>query len=570
MWAISRSYFFTDDYVLLTDALTRSFGIEYLLTPENGHLMPGTRAIYYAVAHIGGTDWTWAALVALMLQLAASISALWCLLVLFGARWGVVPLYVLYATSVMTAQAFMWWVSSVNQTAIAISFFVALGAWVNYLRTKRWSWLFATSGALLWGLLFFQKSLLVLPVLVFMMLAYFTVGGPLARLRSAVATYWPSALLIGALAAGYSAYLITQVPQPASRRSADWWELFELLVLRTFATGVTGGPSGWQSEPGGAWADPPAWQLLGSWVLIVGVVLTSALTRRRALRAWFLLTGYLVLLVLVIGGSRAGVFGNEIAAAYRLQTDALYVAVIALGLAFLPLQGSQESATPRVAAEGRAPDLTRWMIAVVLAVAVSGVGNWLVWVSDWERGNTSEAYVKRLGEDMQRLGKQDFVDRPVPQTILSRFFFGTNKLSTVAPLIAPGARFPEQTNQLSAVSPEGDVRHVNIKASSRSVEGSARDCGWLVRSQGATIPLSAEAHASSSWMRIGYLTGQGTPLEITAGTKTIHAQLPSGLGSLFAKVDGPFDEVRLGGVDEGVTVCVGAIEVGAPQLGDPR
>jgi hypothetical protein len=569
-WAITHGYFYADDYVLLTDAVRSRFTLEYLLRPDNGHFMPGTRAIYFWVASAGGLSWTFAATVSLALQLMASSFALWSLLVMFGRRWAILLLYLVYATSAMSAQAFMWWISSVNQTAIAISFFAAIGSWVHYLRTGRLPWLLATAGAVIWGLLFFQKSLLVLPVLVFLMLAYFTEGSVSQRFHRAITRYWRAGLLLGIVSIGYTAYVSTQVVQPPAGTTSRWWSLFDLMALRTFATGITGGPGGWSAKPGGAWADPPTWQVALSWLVICTVVVTSMLLRRRSGRAWLLIASYVCVLVALIGTTRAGVFGIDIAAAYRLQTDALYVAVLAVGLAFLPVAGSMESSSPRSAPPVLSSEqMIPWARIALALVVIGGVINWVTWVHLWERSNTSKAYVAQLRTDLDRIGAQDFADRPVPTSILNVLTGSDNRLSTVAPLIAPEARFPDQSGKLAVVTDQGDVRHAMIAPAARSAPGPDGDCGWSVRERDRLIPLTSEAPSDPSWMRIGYLASHSTAVRIDIDDISVETRVTSGLNSLYLRTYTSFDKIRIHGLDEGMTVCVGVVEVGSVMPGAP-
>lgn len=567
VWAIGQSYYYADDYLLLTDALTTSFTADYLLSPENGHLMPGARALYWLVAHLGGTDWTLAAVIAITLHLAASILAAWSFVVVFGGRWGVVVLYIVYATSAMTAQAFMWWVSSVNQSAIAIAFFAAIGSWVAYLRSRNLRWLAVSLLALVWGLLFFQKSLLILPVLAFLLAAYFTEGPLTHRLTVAIRRYWPAALAFGATAVVYVTYLMTQVPQPTSSATARWWDLFTTMVLSTFVTGVTGGPSGWIAKPGGAWANPPGWQLILSWALLLAVVSASLLTRRRAGRAWALLAGYLVVLVLLVGTSRAGVFGTEIAAAYRLQTDALYVALLAAGLAFMPIPGAHGSSTPRRREDFPAALLDKPLRLITALVAIGGLVNWVTWVDLWTKENTSQAYVARLTADLDRIGAQDLADRPVPTTIVSDLLGNANRLSLVAPLIAPQARFPEQSDRLAVVTSSGAVHHAMLDATVRSEPGPVPQCGWRVGARGRAIPMTGETRSEALWTRLGYLSSHGAVVRLETGGTAVEARINKGLGSLYLRLNDTGSSIRISGLPDDMTLCVGVVEVGRPVPG---
>src|SRR3954447_23630837 len=213
-WAMYRSWFFLDDYNLLHDATRRPLSLNYLLTPYNGHLMPGGRMLVWLVADSGPLNWALAATLTLTLQATASLAALWMLATLFGARWPTLALLAVYLTSVLTLPATIWWAAALILVPLQVAFFFAVGAWVRYLRGRRTVWLIGTVGTVAFGLLFDVKSLLIVPVLAFFALAYFARGSVRDRIVTVAWRDWPALLLATLLLGGYAAYYLTQVEQP--------------------------------------------------------------------------------------------------------------------------------------------------------------------------------------------------------------------------------------------------------------------------------------------------------------------------------------------------------------------
>ena len=113
---------------------------------------------------------------------------------------------------------------------------------MTYLRSRRLLWLFLTGLAVAFGLLFFQKILLVLPVLVFLAFVYFSRGPFLRRLTFLVRTYWPALLVMGGVTGAYGVYSVLQVSQPfTGSKDVDLLELIWNMV-GSAVIGALGGP----------------------------------------------------------------------------------------------------------------------------------------------------------------------------------------------------------------------------------------------------------------------------------------------------------------------------------------
>lgn len=570
-WALWGSWFYYDDYPLLIDADRPAPDVDYLLTPYSGNLMPLARLIVWCVHASGELNWTLAGGFILALETAAGAAALWMLVTLFGARWAVLAPFGLYLTSAITVPAMMWWAAAISQVGLQVAFFLVVGCWVRYLRTHRLRWLALTALALAFGLSSYTKTLLVVPVLIFLALAYFAQGSLLARCRHVLRTLWPAAVGLGALLTAYLAYYSRSTEEPFTEVSASALASIADSMLGTaFASGVVGGPWRWLDElepvrPAG----PPLLAQHLAWVLIVLVALYAVLRRRRAARAWLLLGGYLVGLFVLLATSRAPIYGADIGLQYRYLTDAPCAVALCVGLAFLPVRGAVESSEPRERPLLLRPVPTPVAIGLVVAVCVSGLVSSTLHVRSWHTDNASDGYVHRLRDQLEAAGAIDLVDSGLSERVQSPLFAPENSVSAMVRLLDTKARFPRATDDLAMVDDEGNLQEVRISPGVASLAGPVEGCGWRIPASGLSVPLTGRAFPYVWWMRIGYLSSRDSSVVVSAGRSVVRTEVLSGLHDLWVRVDGSFASVGISGLEEGVTLCVDTIEVGQPQPGGP-
>jgi hypothetical protein len=574
-WASLESWFYLDDYKLLLDARVSSFGPDYLLLPYNSNLMPGGRVLAWLVAEAGPLNWLLASGVILLLQAVAAVGAWWAFLTVFGARWGsLVPLS-LYLTSAMALPVMMWWTAGVNQVPLQGAFFLAVGCWVRFLRTPRPLWLVLTVLAVTYGLFFYVKAILILPVLAFLALAYFAQGSPVSRLLTITRRYWPA--VVGGLGVGvaYGAYYVTHVTAPFTETSVSIvLRIVDTMVFRAFGSGVVGGPWNWNSQPApNSFADPPLWAVGVAWLVIGAVVLVGFVTRRRTLRAVALLVGFLVACLALLVNSRGPAFGAIIGLEYRYLTDAACVAALVVGLIYLEIPGAVESSQHRPRPLVRLPAVpnSRWLpLALVAVVAAGGMVSSYRYVHVWHTQNASDSYLRTLTEDLGRLGNVDLTEQEVPNDVYDQIFAPDNRLSRLTPLLDRRVTYPEASEDLAMVDEVGHVHRVDIGPGTMSRPGPIEDCGWRLRDEpGIRVPLRNVAFDFLWWIKISYLSSASTPVTITADDSTVSTSLREGLNDLYVRVEGQFADVRISGLDPGVTLCIDTIEVGPPEPGDP-
>jgi hypothetical protein len=577
-WAVYSGYFYTDDYLLLRDAHQQGLTADYLLAAYNSHVMPGSRALIWLVESSGPLNWGLAATLTLVVQAVASLAALWMLVSLFGRRWAVLAPLALYLTSAMTAQATLWWISSLNQISVQAAFFLAVATWVGYLRTRRTGWLLATAASVAFGLLFFQKTLLILPVLVFLAFVYFATGGPVQRVRHLVRTYWPALLVMGGVAGAYGAYSLLEVRQPFTDSKLVDLPVLTWNMVGTAVVGAMGGPWRWQWKPGGAWADTPIWLVVAALAAAVLLAAYSIVQRTRSWWAWVLLVGYLLMEVMLVATSRAPVFGAQIGLAYRLQTDAICVVVLCLGLAALPLVGAIHSSetrgpllrTPRLIRPLTRvlsrPTPTPWLVGAVVLVSLSGLLCWTSYARSWHEHNASETYLRTLDRELLNQGTTDLVDDAVPEDVLpSALFAPDNKVSTMVGLLDREVAFPPSGSRLAVVSSDGGLHEALVRPSTSAPPGPHPNCGWLVEAPRLKIPLPGRPKDFDWWVRLGYLSNSADRVLVTLGDQRVPSRVVKGLSNLYVRASGEFDSVVVSGMAPDTKLCVDVVQ-GGPMM----
>ena len=572
-WSLYPSWFYTDDYRLLFDARGASLGWSYLSAPFDSQFMPLGRLVVWIVAQSGQVNWVLAASLTLLAQALASVACLWMLVTLFGRRWTVVALLSLYLFSAVTVPAMMWWAASLNQLPLQAVLFASVAGWTHYLRTRNVRWLALTAVVLAIGLLSYVKTVLVVLVLAYLLLAYFVDGGALGRLGQALRRYWAAATGIGAISVAFIGYYSSQVPSIFATPSwALAGDLARSMIGTALTTGLVGGPWRWTSDnPPVARADPPAWAVVVAAVLLVAFVAATMVRRRRAGRAFALLALYVLATFVLLLTSRAPVIGASIGLELRYLTDVVPVAVLCLGLATLPLLDARESSEARGAVRRSRTPSPRLRAVVVGLVCLSGIGSTLLYASIWHDDNPGDRWAHRVMSGLADQGAVDVADAVVRPAVVPGFSYPNNTLARLLPLLASDVDFPSASADLLVLDDSGEPRRAVVDPVSVSGAGPEPDCGFRVSgSSGPTrIALEATTLDFRWWIRIGYLGSADDEVTITAAERTVETPVLRGLHNLFVEVTGRVSSVTLDGLSPGSTMCVDVVEVGTLVPGGP-
>ncbi|HTZ26209.1 MAG TPA: hypothetical protein VMC83_19600 [Streptosporangiaceae bacterium] len=347
---ISNYFFWQDDFHFLELGLGHSFDWSYLTYVGAGHLFPGVYAIAWVVARIALYNWGFASAITVIMLAASDLAALRLLRTLFGDRPAIVTLLLIYLLSPLTMLDLRWWSTAIELLPMQIALFMALNAQVHYVRTGRFRHAIAVAAWLVFGLVFFEKAL-VLPLLLLGVTSAFLMEGPWpATILQCLVRYWKSWLLQVAILAVYAVVftesLHTSTAQPTMSGVGQVVSFTWELVKNNFVPGALGGPWQWLTTADAQYAAsaPPGGLTWLALIVAAAVILASIALRRYAWRAWAILAGWLVAadVTPVILGRVEVLSASVLALQTRYVSDALGVLIVCMGLAFLPPVGQPD------------------------------------------------------------------------------------------------------------------------------------------------------------------------------------------------------------------------------------
>jgi hypothetical protein len=582
---LSHLYFRQDDFHDLDLAIEHpQLSWRYLSYIGSGHLIIGLRVIAWALVRVSGPyNWGLASAVTLALVAAASLAALRLLGDLFGERPAIlIPLGV-YLLTPLTLPDIGIWSSAMESVPLQLAIFMALSAHLRYVRTERLRHLVAAGCWVAFGLVFFEKGL-VLPLLLFAITAAFLTDRRtlLAGSLSSMLRYWKAWAVYGALMLGYvgvlAAALRTSATQPKAPVSYGTVVSFALELVRdTLLPGAFGGPWKWYPAQGATFAfgaAPPALVALSAIAFIV-VVGASVLYRRVAWRAWAILLGWVAIadiLPVVIG--RLNTLNPNDVAVLGLETrylaDAAPVLAVCVGLAFLPLD--QAASVPQRRGHGvertSVVQFSRNVVAVLVGVFVIGS----VWSAQaYENVTSGQPYATYMANAAQALklaprGTPVF-NVAVDGNLVEGLFGVYSMQSKVIGDIQPGklrwlTDISGTIDGLRIFGPDGRLYQAYVRGTSSVPLPASRKC-FPVRHQAIIVPFQSASPSFSGMLRIGYLSFSPVPgtVSVSYGTTTSTLTLQHGLHAAYMPVAGSASQITIIGV--GTTgLCVGDAQAG--------
>ncbi|SCL66544.1 hypothetical protein [Micromonospora chersina] len=335
----SRGFLAADDYVMITQASESDLTGGYLLSLYNNHFMPAGRLIIWLVTSAFGlTYWPYVLLMAVG-QAVLSVAFYRLLRTLLRpSRLLLVPLGLLLF-SPLTLEATSWWAVGANMLPMQLAMVLALGSQLKYVRTGRKRHLVSLVLSVLLGLLFFEKALLVVPLVFLFTACFLTDGGPVRAALTTLRRWWPSWLALTTLvAAFFGVYLLRS--ESSLRRPESIGEVVSFLsqlIGSTLVPGLLGGPWGWLGAGDGApVVAPPELGRWIAWTFMAALVVFTVRRDRTAGRSWALLSGYLVLVAVLLASTRLGsVYSGVAGGVPRYVSDVVVVAAICIGVALV-------------------------------------------------------------------------------------------------------------------------------------------------------------------------------------------------------------------------------------------
>ncbi len=337
-------YFVRDDFHDLDLAIEHPLSWSYLTYIWDGHLIIGLRLVAWLLVRISLYNWGLASAVTLAFTAAAGLACYRALRTLFGDSPRILIPLIFYLLTPLTIATFAWWSSAMESVPLQLAIFMALTSHVYYVRTGRTRHLVWAGVWVAFGLLFFEKAL-VLPLLLVAITAGFLVPRQslLDGARTALRQFRPAWATYLGLMIGYSLILgvalRSSIAQPHAPQSVGGVLTLVVGLLKdSFLPGAFGGPWQWYPVTSYVLAGTPPFLAWLSVVVAVIVVAVSVAVRRAAWLAWATLAGWILaadIAPLVIGRITTmlpSLLGLDI----RYLADAAPVAAICIGLAFWP------------------------------------------------------------------------------------------------------------------------------------------------------------------------------------------------------------------------------------------
>ncbi len=564
-WAAYTDYFAADDFAYLYSAEHHSLDWGYLTQDYNGHLMPGQFVVVWLLQHAAPLSWPAAATVLLALQAAVDV-AVWRLLrTAFGTPQFVLLPLVVFLFSPLTMASYLWWAAALQMLPMLLAMAVTVRAHLLYFRSGRRSDGLTALVAYGLGLLFWEKALLILPLVVGLSLL-FPVNSPRPLLRS---VFWHRRRLWAGYALVSVAYLWLYFatvgwPLAGHAKSGASGSLIREMVVSAFVPGAFGGP--WSDRDAGTGLVPAPGTLVtgvlvGCLVIVVG---SSIWLRRDAIKAWLLLAGYLALDALLLAGGRLHLAGPVLGRDTRYVADAVLVTSFALGLAFLPLLEERGERSHRVAPLQGRPALVAMLIVVYLTSC---------WVTTSKlvhgvQSADTKAFVGTARADLRAIGDPIVLhDGTPPKSVLSPLLFAQARYSRLLAGAPEDPAYDVPTDQLYTLDDSGHVRPFVLREVTTSVPGPVSGCGYAVDQRGATVLLAHPAFAWDWVVKLSYFTSSPTPGVLHFGGTDVPVQFQAGLHDLYVSVPAGFDRMGVSGLNGGSVVCVANVGVGTEDRG---
>jgi hypothetical protein len=571
----ARGFLTTDDFPIIAQADASGLTPGHLFALYNNHLMPAGRLITWITDRLTGYEyWPYATLM-LLGQIAVSVAFYRLLRLMLPAGWALLVPLCLFLFNPMTLEISAWWAVGVNLLPMQLAMIVAVGAQVRYLRSGARRHLVTLALAVVLGLLFFEKALLVVPLVFLVTVCLYAPGGPVRAVLTTVRRWWPAWAVLTAVSLAYLAAYLPMSTNSMLRAPASTGEVGTFLGQfsgETLAPGLVGGPWTWLDAADGAplaAPDQPARWL--SWAVVAAVVAVTIWLRRGvAVRAWTLLVLFSALAAGLIAATRLGSGLSGVAGLVpRYLGDVLLVAAVCVGVAVCGLRrldSADEPAADPVPAPVRnhpQPFRTGLAVGLVLLIA-SSLYSGVDFAADWQV-KAGREYLRTARADLAAAEPGTvFMDQPVPEAVVPGLSHPWNMQSRFFGPLADGPVFVTEARKLSVFDEAGHIRPAWVDGVPAR-PGPLPGCGYrITRGRTVTIPLTAGVVDYWQVVRIGYLSDRDTTATIRVGD---HAGVPfdvhRGLNAMFLLmlVDG--DEVELTARDPAANLCTDEIEIGA-------
>jgi hypothetical protein len=572
----ARGFLSFDDFTMASKAAGSHLTVGFLTTLFNNHMMPGGLLASWLLTHAFGLVY-WPHVVLMTAgQALVSVAFYRLLRQVLRPGWGLLVPLALFLFCPLTLEVTSWWAVAVNLLPMQLALILAVGAQVKYVRTRHPRHLVTLGLSLVLGLLFFEKSLLIAPLLFLLTACLYVDGGPVRSVLRTAVRYWQSWAVLFGVAGAYLALYLTRA-QSSLYRPSSVGEVLTFLRQMLFSTlipGLFGGPWRWAAAGDGAPDTAPGdigrWLALGA---LVALIAGTSLVRRGALRVWVVPAGYVAMVAAMLASTRLGrVFSPVAGLAPRYVADALLVAVLCVGIALVGLRDTTDRAPVASHAAWPAgfPAALRTPTAAATAFLVL-LGGYLLGAA-WSSARFGDLWSVKQGRDFLHTAQADlaalppgaqFLDLAVPERVQTSLAYPYNLGSQFFLPARHRPTFVTESDDPWIFDDKGHARHakvagVAIKPSNETA------CGYVVRAgEPRQIPLTQRLWEWPRVVRMVYLSSGESETRVRIGTDDYAwFQVHKGVYTIFFLVEALGDTIEMTVQDPSVTVCTNEISVG--------
>jgi hypothetical protein len=572
-----------DDFMLTSTVAREGLTLDMLLGEYNNHLMPAVMLVTELITRAVGLEyWPYLAII-IALQAAVSVAFYRLLVLMIGKRWGLlVPLAVFLFSPLNLENSTFWWPSA-NVLPMQLATVVAIDAMVRYIRTNRPLHLVTLGLAMVFGLVFFEKSLLIAPLVFLVTACLYVAGGPVRSLVRTTVRYWQAWVVLTVIGVAYLILYFSRT-EPALQGPTSFGEVMTFVrqtVGSTLVPGIFGGPWQWLDVGDASpLADPQEIARWLSWIALIGLVAVTVALRRFAVRAWLLLVGHVALVAGLLATTRLGLlFSDAAGLAPRYFSELVLTAALSIGVAMFGLREHAEVEHSEPAADSGRPAWLSDLAAtpgVVAGISVAAIAAFVAFAvgTAYSTAGYSDDWAMKQGRDYLRTAQADlanapegtvFFDNAIPKGVLNPLFMPHHLQSNFFRPVKDGPVFVTESENPSYFDDAGHIHLVGVNGPS-TLPGPDPGCGYKVDGGGVTriMPLTSELFDWQWVVKVQYLSSAPATAVIRFGDAEHRYEVKPGLHDLYFVMVAGGNSVRMAVDDPGVTVCVDRVTIGNP------
>lgn len=570
-WTVGNAWFYSDDFIFLTEATDRGLTLDYLFTPHDSHLMPWGVLLTWLVGQAGAFAWGTAAALTILMSLAAAAVCWWMLWRLYGPTpWLLVP-WTFYLFTPMAIESTVWWAAALNAVPLHIAFFgtvAYLDGWMTARARglRAGPWLAGLVAAMLFGVFADPRGIAMLVPLAVYALVALVPRATYASVRSVVRMLWQPVLAAIVVASLFLTVFALTTPSPVSTDEATHRpaQLAWNLVVEAWLPSLLGGPLSWSVDN-----DPMSVPTAPSWLLVLSAVVLSAglvLAWRRHSARYVLLAGGVVALQLGITylglllgrGVQLGPYAGLMT---RFLVDTVPITTLSLALLVLGRPHGEGAPAASTRQRSRVPVITAG-VAGVIFVATSTAST-ITYASAWHGDFPARAWIQNARTTIAAT-PGPVADVEVPDEVQSRLAYPHNLPSRLLRPLGDEVRAVMSGNNLRAFDDEGFSRRATVRVADRAAPGPDEGCGYRVTAdEPVRIAMDPDSTPFFWWVALGYLGSESDQMSVSVNDEEPRTySVQSGLNTLYLSGEDPVDSLTLQTLSPTTTLCVDTVVLG--------